>query len=256
MINTFKTLFQDSPLFVALMDDTLTCREINETWRNYLNLDATDPVTLSASELLDDSHHESTLIRQLEQVVHKGHVLKEIPATLLAKHHATQLSHQGLLSAWCTQSTDDKQVWVFLVFSDVTGYSQASHELRRLQTIHELILNAAGEEVYGVDSQGNTIFVNEAATQILGWRGADMIGKPLHDIHHHSYPDGSPYPSNECPIYAAIKDGKVHHGDDEVFWHTNGTAVPVEYTSTPIREDDELKGAVVIFRDITERKKN
>ena len=181
MINTFKTLFQDSPLFVALMDDTLICREINEIWRNYLNLSATDTVTLSVEELFDDLHHESALISQIEQVAHKGHVIKEIPATLLAKHHATQ---------------------------------------------------------------------------ILGWRGADVIDKPLHDIHHHSYPDGSPYPSSECPIYAAIKDGKVHHGDDEVFWHTNGTAVPVEYTSTPIRGDNTLKGAVVIFRDITERKKN
>ena len=168
MINTFKTLFQDSPLFVALMDDTLTCREINEIWRNYLNLSATDTVTLSVEELFDDLHHESALISQIEQVAHKGHVINEIPATLLAKHHATQLSHQGLLSAWRAQPADDKPFWVFLIFSDITGYSQASHELRRLQTIHELILNAAGEGVYGVDSQGNTIFVNEAATQILG----------------------------------------------------------------------------------------
>lgn len=256
MINTFKILFQDSPLFVALMDDTLICREINQTWRNYLNLSTAEMVSLSIEELFGDLHHESTLLSQLEQVAHKGHVIKEIPATLSAKNHATQLPYQGLLSAWRTQPTHVKPAWVFLVFCDVTGYRQASHELRRLKTIHELILNAAGEGVYGVDSQGNTIFVNEAATQILGWRGTDVIGKPLHDIHHHSYPDGSPYPSSECPIYAAIKDGKVHHGDDEVFWHTDGTAVPVEYTSTPIREDGELKGAVVIFRDITERRKN
>lgn len=256
MINTFKILFQDSPLFLAMMDDTLICREINQTWRNYLNFGTTDTVTLSVEELFDDLHNESALLSQIKQVAHEGHVIKEIPATLLTKHHATELSHRGLLSAWRTQPAHDKQVWVLLAFSDITGYSQTSNELRRLQTIHELILNSAGEGVYGVDSQGNTIFVNEAATQILGWRGADVIGKPLHDIHHHSYPDGSPYPSSECPIYAAIKDGKVHHGDDEVFWHTDGTAVPVEYTSTPIREDNKLKGAVVIFRDITERKKN
>lgn len=256
MINTFKTLFQDSPLFLALMDDTLICREINATWRSYLNLTATDTVALSVKELFDDLHNESPLMSQIEQVAHHARIIKESPSTLLAKNRSTQLPQKGLLSAWRVQSADDKQIWVLLVFSNLTRHSQASNELRRLQTIHELILNAAGEGVYGVDSQGNTIFVNEAATQILGWRGTDVIGKPLHDIHHHSYPDGSPYPSSECPIYAAIKDGKVHHGDDEVFWHTNGTAVPVEYTSTPIREDGKLKGAVVIFRDITERKKN
>lgn len=255
MTNTFKILFQDSPLFLAMMDDTLICREINQAWRNYLNLDTTDTITLSVEELFDDLHNESALLSQIKQVAHEGHVIKEIPVTLLTKHHATELSHRGLLSAWRTQPAHDKQVWVLLIFSDAIGYSQASNEFRRLQTIHELILNAAGEGVYGVDCQGNTIFVNEAATQILGWRGADVIGKPLHAIHHHSYPDGSPYPSSACPIYAAFKDGKVHHGDDEVFWHTDGTAVPVEYTSTPIWEDNTLKGAVVIFRDITERKK-
>src|SRR5690606_14131390 len=84
----------------------------------------------------------------------------------------------------------------------------------------------------------------------------DVIGKSLHAIHHHSYPDGRPYPSSECPIYAAFTDGKVHRGDDEFFWHTDGTSVPVEYTSTPIREEGVLKGAVVVFRDISERRKN
>lgn len=255
MINTFNTLFQDSPLFVALMDSTLICRAINTTWRSYLNLTETDTVALTARELCDDLYHESTLMSRLEQVAHHGRIITESPAILLA-NHSTQLPQQGSLSAWRIQSAHDKQAWVLLVFSSLTGHSQASNELRRLQTIHELILNAAGEGVYGVNSQGNTIFVNEAATQILGWRSADVIGKPLHDIHHHSYPDGSPYPSSACPIYAAIKDGKVHRGDDEVFWHTDGTAVPVEYISTPIREDGKLRGAVVIFRDITERKKN
>lgn len=199
---------------------------------------------------------DSALMNQIEQVAYKGHIIHESPATLFPKNRSIKLPQKGLLSAWRTISLHTKKIWVFLAFNNITGHSQTSSELRRLQTIHELILNAAGEGDYGVDSQGNTIFVNEVATQILGWREIDVIGKPLHDLHHHSYPDGSPYPSRECPIYAAIKDGKVHRGDNEVFWHTNGTAVPVEYTSTPIREDNQLAGAVVIFRDITERKKN
>jgi transcriptional regulator with GAF, ATPase, and Fis domain len=74
-------------------------------------------------------------------------------------------------------------------------------------------------------------------------------------MHHHSHADGSKYPRNECPIYSALKDGEVHRVDDEVFWHIDGSAVPVEYISTPIREDGKLNGAVVIFRDISERKK-
>ena len=72
---------------------------------------------------------------------------------------------------------------------------------------------------------------------------------------HHSHADGSTYPREECPIFAALKDGEVHRVDDEVFWHVDGSAVPVEYISTPIWQDGKLNGAVVIFRDISDRKK-
>ena len=129
-----------------------------------------------------------------------------------------------------------------------------SDELRHLRTRHQLILDSAGEGVYGLDADGKTTFVNEAATRILGWRAEDVIGKPLHDIHHHSYEDGSSYRREDCPIYHAIRDGQVHQADDEVFWHTDGSSVPVEYTSTPIIENGEIKGAVVVFRDITARR--
>ena len=131
---------------------------------------------------------------------------------------------------------------------------KADDELQRLRTRHQLILDSAGEGVYGLDADGNTTFANEAATRILGWHAEDVIGQPLHDIHHHSREDGSPYPREECPIYKAIHDGQVHQLDSEVFWRTDGSSVPVEYTSTPIIEDGEITGAVVVFRDITERK--
>jgi PAS domain S-box-containing protein len=119
---------------------------------------------------------------------------------------------------------------------------------------HGLILGALGEGVYGIDRDGLGTFVNDAAVRILGWSDKDIIGEPIHGIHHHSYPDGTPYPREECPIYAALSDGEVHTIDDEVFWHVNGEAVPVEYTSTPIMEGGEVVGAVVVFRDVSVRR--
>ena len=129
-----------------------------------------------------------------------------------------------------------------------------SPQLQRLEKMHQLILDAAGEGVYGLDTNGLTTFVNQAAERILGWHAEDVIGKPLHDIHHHSHADGSPYPREQCPIYRAIRDGQVQQVDDEVFWRTDGSSVPVEYTSTPIIEGGGICGAVVVFRDISARK--
>lgn len=254
MTNTFNLLFRNSPLFLAAIDDTLVCRNISLIWREHLGLAATTAIAIPVEQLFH-LENEISLVGQIEQVIHQGSIIRGRAVSLLEQKPSVKPAQKGLLSAWRIQQTHDEQASALLVFTETTEFSQTISTLNRLQTTHELILNAVGDGIYGVDSQGNTTFVNEAATQILGWRGEDVIGKSLHAIHHHSYPDGRPYPSSECPIYAAFTDGKVHQGDNEFFWHTDGTSVPVEYTSTPIREDGKLKGAVVIFRDITERNK-
>ena len=130
----------------------------------------------------------------------------------------------------------------------------APDELARIKHQNALILEAAGEGIYGISSDGRATFVNPAAVAMTGWTPEDIIGQPIHDLHHHSRADGSPYPREECPIYAAFRDGKVHHCEDEVFWRKDGSSFPVEYTSTPIMHDDKLAGAVVVFKDITQRK--
>jgi PAS domain S-box-containing protein len=89
---------------------------------------------------------------------------------------------------------------------------------------------------------------------MLGWEVDALLGQPMHTLLHHTKPDGSPFPRKECPIYAAFMDGAVHHVEDEVFWRKDGSSFPVEYTSTPIVENGKLAGAVVVFKDITDRK--
>src|SRR5918992_1236152 len=118
----------------------------------------------------------------------------------------------------------------------------------------ELILRSAGEGIFGLDLQGRSTFTNEAATRLISRSGTEVTGQSMHQLVHHSHPDGSPYPDDECPIYAVLKDGIPRHVDDEVFWRKDGTSFPVEYTSTPIWRRGRLVGAVVTFRDVTERK--
>ncbi len=133
------------------------------------------------------------------------------------------------------------------------GVSQGK-DLSRLRQMYQLILGAADEGIYGLDREGRTTFVNDAAIEILGWKEEELIGVLLHDIHHHSHEDGSHYPREECPIFATLRDGKVHRASNEVFWRSCGTSLPVEYTSTPIWEDGELQGALVVFRDVSEQR--
>ncbi|MFC1930241.1 PAS domain-containing protein, partial [Chloroflexota bacterium] len=142
------------------------------------------------------------------------------------------------------------------IFSrDITMRKWVEDVTEQLARRNQLILEAAGQGIYGLDTQGRTTFVNPAAGRMLGYQPENLIGKNHHELVHHSKPDGKIYPNQECPIYAAFKDGTIHTSvDDEVFWRKDGTSFPVEYTSTPIIEDGRILGAVVTFQDITVRK--
>ena len=128
---------------------------------------------------------------------------------------------------------------------------QAETEMRQLKRRLELILESAGEGIFGLDLDGQVTFVNRAAAEMLGWEPDDLVGLSHHALIHHTRADGSPYPVDECPIHQAYRDGKVHFGADEVFWHKNGQSFPVDYISTPIHENRQLRGAVVVFRDLS-----
>ncbi|MDA0737698.1 MAG: PAS domain S-box protein [Nitrospirae bacterium] len=119
-----------------------------------------------------------------------------------------------------------------------------------------LILDSAGEGIYGLDLNGITTFVNPAGAQMLGYAPEELVGMPMHATVHHTKADGTSYSREDCPMYAAFKEGTVHHVDNEVLWRKDGTSFSVEYTSTPQRNfSGEVIGAVVTYRDVTERKK-
>ena len=117
-----------------------------------------------------------------------------------------------------------------------------------------LILGAVTDGIFGLDSTGAVTFVNPAACRILGLTPETTIGKNSHDLFHHSRPDGSPYPREQCPMRAAYREGKAGSIDDEVLWTSDRRPIPAEYGATPILKDGRVIGAVISFRDITQRK--
>ncbi|MBW4506411.1 MAG: GAF domain-containing protein [Scytonematopsis contorta HA4267-MV1] len=144
-------------------------------------------------------------------------------------------------------------------------------ELQRLSKQNELILNSAGEGIYGLDTKGKITFINPAAARMLGYRVEELRdleadathyqpifisteNKLMHVIAKHSQSDATPYLWQDNPIRATLETGAIQHITDDIFYRKDGTQFPVEYVSTPIREQGKIVGAVVIFKDITERK--
>jgi len=132
---------------------------------------------------------------------------------------------------------------------------EQSQAIKDSQQRTQLLLDSAAEGIYGVDTRGNCTFINQAALHVLGYQDSnEFIGKNLHGLIHHSHADGTPYPIQHCRIYQTFRKNVKMHVDDEVFWHRDGSAFPVEYWSYPIIEDGQVSGAVTTFFDISERK--
>ncbi len=146
---------------------------------------------------------------------------------------------------------------VVAIYDDVTKRKQAEFELRESHEKLDSLLNSMAEGAYGVDTNGICTFVNQSFMNILGYeKQDDVIGKKIHDLIHHTRPDGSHYPSTECRMYAAYQRHQDIHVSDEVFWRKDGKAIPVEYWSKAIIRDGVIVGAIATFLDITERKKD
>ena len=119
-----------------------------------------------------------------------------------------------------------------------------------------LLLNSTGEGIYGVDLEGNCTFANPSCLRLLGFDSdARLLGEHMHRLVHHTRPDGSPYPVEECRIYRSFQRGEGVHVDDEVMWRSDGTNFPAEYWSYPMEQDGEMIGSVLTFVDISERKR-
>ena len=132
----------------------------------------------------------------------------------------------------------------------------AAEAFERLSRHNELILNSAGEGIFGLDADGRTSFFNLAGARMVGWKVEELVGKPQHSVLHHTRADGTSCQMERCQIYAAIREDGNHSGDNEIFWRKDGTSFPIEWDSNPILDEQgTLLGAVVTFRDITERKR-
>ena len=119
---------------------------------------------------------------------------------------------------------------------------------------HRLILGAVADGIWGMDADGRTGFVNRTALEMLGFGEAEVVGQEMHALVHACFPDGRDYPVDACPISCTARDGVPRTVDDEVFWHKDGHAVHVEYTTTAVHRQNEIVGVVVVFRDIGGRK--
>ncbi|MEI7607775.1 MAG: MHYT domain-containing protein, partial [Rhodospirillaceae bacterium] len=132
----------------------------------------------------------------------------------------------------------------------------ANESLGRISRTFENTLNSAGDGIFGLDRDGRITFVNPVAVEMLGWSRDELIGADAHTMVHHSRPDGSPHSAADCPVTAVLRNGHIHHSLNDVYWRRDGSSFAIEVTVAPVVAEGEISGAVVIFRDDSQRQRS
>ena len=231
---------------MAALDHNMVCRHLSDSWREYLGLPRVYRLSRPIADLFGPENR-NVLVQHLEEVVAEGLELVQEPASLKGRKE----NQAGNLSAWRVHVPGAEHPWlVMLARRDPSGASRPA-EQSRLQTLQQLVLQAAGEGILGLDSAGKTRYINEAALNALGWSEQALMGQSMHDLLQHSQLDGSPYPEKDSPITQTLNTGESRKSREEIFWCADGTALPVACISTGIFRHGKLDGAVVLFRDIS-----
>jgi PAS domain S-box-containing protein len=147
-------------------------------------------------------------------------------------------------------SPSDREL-LLIVVRDLTSRLEVEAELRRQHKQTEMILRAAAEGVVGVDIDGKVVLVNPAAAHILGFRASELGGQELLPLVLHSKADGTPLPVEESPLADTLASGRKHRVRTATLWRKDGRPVSVEMSTAPVRDGEQLVGAVVTFTDRT-----
>ncbi|MCX7168663.1 MAG: PAS domain S-box protein [Rhodocyclales bacterium] len=242
------------------MDFRATLQRIQARW-------PTLPVVMVSGSVGEETAVELLRVG-LKDFILKDHLVR-LPTAVRravdeARDHGARLAAEAALregQATALEAQRQARLAAMNLMEDaVAARSRAEAAVADLQDSRQslrLLLDSMAEGAYGVDTRGNCSFVNRAFLEMLGYANADeVLGKHIHELIHHSRPDGSAYPSGECKMYQAYLNGQAMHVADEVFWRKDGTAVAVEYWSNPVLSSGEVRGSICTFIDITERRKN
>lgn len=247
----WRSVFENSAIGVALADLNGQILGTNATLQKMLGYTESEFKRLSFLEITHEDYREAnwTLVKEL----------------LEGKRDQFQIEKQYLGKdgrlVWVRNNvslvaeTDGAPRLMLALSEDITERKQAELALQLSEERISLILNSAAEGIFGCDSHGTCLFSNPAAAQLLGYDNpAELLGKNMHALEHHTTKDGRPFPIEECPIFIGFHENRGVHIDDDVFWKKDSSCFPVEYWSHPLVRDGKTVGAVVTFFDISERR--
>jgi PAS domain S-box-containing protein len=204
------------------------------------------PVTILIPE---DRHSEET---EILAKIRRGQRIEHFE-TIRRKKDGTLFNVSLTVSP--IKNEDGEVIGASKIARDITESKEAQEKLQRALDFDQTVMLSMGEGLYTVDTFGRVTFMNPSAERLLGWRLDEIIGRNMHSLVHHTHPDGTPFPAGECAGLEVLKEGKMLVEHDDSFIRKDGRFFDVVYSSAALRNGDAITGVVVVFRDITERKR-
>lgn len=248
------TALMSAPMGFALVDRRLRCVFVNQ---RLASMNRISPQAAKGRALRDVlGELADTIEPLLRQVLETGEPVANVEISGAAPSGPTSDIGHWLVNYCPVKDKNGLISGVAVMITDITERTQAEEAARKSEERIRLLLESTAEAIYGIDLEGNCTFANPACLRLLGYTDPrQLIGKNMHDTIHHSRPDGTPLPVEQCRIFRAFREGEGFHAEDEVLWRADGSSFYAEYRSYPQRQNGRVVGAVVTFLDITARKR-
>jgi PAS domain S-box-containing protein len=232
-----------APIGFKLVDRDLRVIRINQLLADIDGRSVEECIGLTVAELLPDLWPQ---IENLYRRALEGDTVRNIDVSKPTDADRQRMRHW--LASYYPVRIDGEIIGVGNVVVDITDRKEA-------EEFRAVVMDNMAEGLYALDADGLVTYMNPAAASMLGWTEDELRGKPMHDTVHFQRADGTKVPADECSLLEVRTNGRSIRILDDTFTRKDGSIFPVAYSSAPLRSGPTLQGVVVVFRDITEEKK-
>jgi PAS domain S-box-containing protein len=232
-----------APVGFTLVDRDLRVVRINQALADIDGRSVEECIGLTVSELVPD------LWPQLESVYRRALAGETVSNVDVSRPNAADPHRmRRWLASYYPVRIDGETIGVGNVVVDIT-------ERKEAEEFRAVVMDNMAEGLYALDAEGLMTYLNPAAASMLGWTDDELRGKPMHATVHFQRADRTMIPAEECSLLQVRTQGQSIRILDDAFTRKDGSIFPVAYSAAPLRSGSTLQGVVVVFRDITEEKK-
>jgi PAS domain S-box-containing protein len=242
-VNLVQSIEAATPVGFKLVDRDLRVVRINQMLADIEGRSVEECIGWTVAELVPD------LWPQLGNIYRRALTGETVSNVDVSKPSATDPHRmRHWLASYYPVRIDGEIVGVGNVVVDITERTEA-------EEFRAVVMDNMAEGLYALDADGLVTYMNPAAALMLGWAEDELRGKPMHATVHFQRADGKKVPTEECSLLQVRTQGRSIRMLDDAYTRKDGSIFPVAYSSAPLRSGATVQGVVVVFRDITEEKK-